>query len=156
MCSSRSFQSGYPQQVDKQAFFEKLQSAKFKMKHEVISSTSTTAPIDSQTSTDHGRLPSLVPTTPSQTNFGCFPTDVPTRPTQETNYRWFPGGVADIDTEEMDHEDTEPAVQADDTKTEEGDDSAEQDQQGTADFSHLSSLESTTRQLPCKPRNMFN
>ncbi|KAF8535133.1 hypothetical protein BDD12DRAFT_893963 [Trichophaea hybrida] len=80
--------------------------------------------------------------------------DVPITPTQETNYGSFP--VAGINTEEMDHEATEPVVQEDNTMTQAGDDIAEQDQQGTADSSPFSSLESTPRQLPRRPMDMFN
>ncbi|KAF8534496.1 hypothetical protein BDD12DRAFT_895781 [Trichophaea hybrida] len=154
MLLSSSFQAGFPPEVDRQAFLDKLQTAKDKMNQEVISSASTAAPVDSQTSTDYGTLPSGVPTTPTQTNYGSFPMDVPITPTQETNYGLFP--VAGINTEEMDHEATEPVAQEDDTMMEAGDDNAAQDQQGTADSSPLSSVESTPRQLPRRPMEMFN
>ncbi|KAF8537713.1 hypothetical protein BDD12DRAFT_887073 [Trichophaea hybrida] len=115
MLPSSSSQAGFPPQVDRQAFLEMLQTAKDKMNQEVNSSASTAAPVDSQTSTDYGTLPPGVPTIATQTNYGSFPTDVPITPTQETNYGSFP--AADINTEEMDHEATESAIQEDDTVT---------------------------------------
>ncbi|KAF8536655.1 hypothetical protein BDD12DRAFT_889647 [Trichophaea hybrida] len=155
MLSSGSSQSGFPpKQIDRQAFSEKLQKAKDNM--EIANTASTEQQVDSQTTTDYSTLPSGVPATPTETNYGSFPTDVPTTPTQETNYGSFPDGAIIHITEEMDHEATEPTIQEDNTMTEVGDDTTEQDQQGTADSSPLSSLESTHRQLPRRPSDMFN
>ncbi|KAF8535464.1 hypothetical protein BDD12DRAFT_892817 [Trichophaea hybrida] len=134
MSSSGPSQSGFPpKQVDRQAFLKKLQKAKDNM--EIANTMSTEQQVDSQTTTDY---------------------NVPTTPTQETNYGSFPDGAITTNTEEMDHEATEPAIQEDDTMTEAGDNTTEQDQQGTADSSPLLSLESTPRQLPRRPMNMFN
>ncbi|KAF8532943.1 hypothetical protein BDD12DRAFT_901130 [Trichophaea hybrida] len=128
MSSSSPFQSGLPsKQVNKKAFLEKLQKAKAKMNQEIASSTSTAAPIDSQTSTDYGTLPLGVPTTPTPTNYVSFPTDTPTTPTQEMNYRFFPGEAADLNMEDLDHKSTESVAQKDDTMTEAGDDTVQQD-----------------------------
>ncbi|KAF8537006.1 hypothetical protein BDD12DRAFT_888677 [Trichophaea hybrida] len=155
MLPSGPFQSGLPsKQIDRQAFLKKLQKAKDNM--EIANTESPEQQVNSQTTTDYSSLPTEVPTTPIQTNYGSFPTDVPTTPTQETNYGSFPDGTIIADTEKMDHENTEFAAQEDDTMTEVGDETTETDQQGPADSSPLSSLESTPRQLPRRPMNMFN
>ncbi|KAF8537811.1 hypothetical protein BDD12DRAFT_887017 [Trichophaea hybrida] len=126
------------------------------MNQEVISSISTAAPVDCQTSTDYGTLPSGAPTIPTQTNYGSFPMDISKIPTQETNYGSFPEEIADMNTEEIDHDSTKSTVQEDDTMMEVGDDTAEQDQQEESDCSPLSSLESTPRRLARRPMDMFN
>ncbi|KAF8541052.1 hypothetical protein BDD12DRAFT_803972 [Trichophaea hybrida] len=80
MSSSSPLQSGLSsKQVDKQTIFERLQKAK--MAQEITKSASTADPVDSQTTTDYGSLSSGVPTTPTQTNYGPFPTNILTIPT---------------------------------------------------------------------------
>ncbi|KAF8534944.1 hypothetical protein BDD12DRAFT_894656 [Trichophaea hybrida] len=115
------------------------------------------APVDSQTSTEYGSLPAGVSTTPTQMIYGFFPSKGPSTATQGMNYRSFPEGLAEIMEKAMDHEDAKPVGQEDDTMMEVGGiDKQELMGEEDSDSLPLTFLESTPKQLPRRPMDMFN
>ncbi|KAF8540110.1 hypothetical protein BDD12DRAFT_881012 [Trichophaea hybrida] len=123
---------------------------------EIANSANTEAAVDSQTSTDYRSFPTGISTTPTQMNYGSFPTEV--QATEETNYGSFPDRVTTTKGE-MDHEQSTVEDPKDDTMTEVGENEYENDyEEGTvrvAFSSPLSTLESTPKARRV-PNDMFN